>query len=196
MDTIQTIGSTLKKEGDYERDAIHIAIMPVIVDDDYMAPGSEVKFVPGSKDTVRCVTNYSEQGIGIIDPYINRFNGVLRKGDKVWLFLRPNSVTGMRHHWKHPGIDDQEVITNQSEIWLLNFADRYGMAFDEMVQIAKDGTDNAEGGDCIVANAVDIHSAEDLDAGDYDLFWTHMEAFTNMKFDDAHRKRVGWSCTC
>ncbi len=196
MDPIQTIGTVLKPKGDYERDAIHIAIMPVIVEEDYASPGDEVKFAPDSKDTVRRVTNYGEKGIGIIDPYIHR-HGAIRKGDKVWLFLHPNSVTGMRHHWKHPGIDDRKIVTNQSELWLHNFADRYGMNFDDMIRIAKEGLDTDEGGgDWITANAVDVHSAKDLDDGDYDLFWTHMEAFTNLKFDEKHRSRVGWSCSC
>lgn len=51
MDPIKTIGKPLT--GHEERDAIHIAIMPVVTAEDYMRPGESVSFVYGTTNMVK-----------------------------------------------------------------------------------------------------------------------------------------------
>ena len=86
-DPIKTIGR--QPEADAQRDAIHVAIMPVICGD-FLSPGARVQFAPGSKDTVIAVpgAEYHENYLGVIDPFLGL---VATKGARVWLFLKPGN---------------------------------------------------------------------------------------------------------
>lgn len=78
------------------RDAIHVAIIPVVARQD-LNPGEHVgldkNYIEGYG-----VTNYSTPKVGIIDPYITE---PIKKGDLVYLCLYPNTVEDMTHSWKH-----------------------------------------------------------------------------------------------
>lgn len=79
-----------------ERDAIHIAVIPLVADNSFSA-GMQVLLSKDGKAS-------SEEGtvIGIVDPFLNV---EISRGDRFWVFLYPNTVTGMKHHWSHPVID-------------------------------------------------------------------------------------------
>lgn len=180
MDPLSTIGKTLNKKNHPKRDAIHIAIVPVILDDGYFSPGIKVKLAPQGGGVVRPVTCYDEKGIGILDPY---HEGRFKKGDVVWCFMHPNSTRGIRHDWSNPDVDEFKPACNKHELWLKNFADRYGMNFERMIRIArKPEVVGGEIQDWIIANAVDLHNRKELDKGDEDLFWSHLEKFTGDVF--------------
>ena len=85
-----------------ERDAVHIAIAPVIAGED-LEPGEDVGFIQGSKTHV---TSRTMAVIGIVDPFLT---GTVRAGQSFYMLLFPNSVTGMRHHWSHPSFKEEEV---------------------------------------------------------------------------------------
>lgn len=76
---------------DSRRDAIHFAVAPVVADTD-LRPGDHVGVADGraSRDGA---------AVGIVDPFLK---GVVRKGQRFWLFLYPNTVTSLRHVWTHP----------------------------------------------------------------------------------------------
>lgn len=80
---------------DRQRDAIHIALAPVEAAEK-LSPGQHVGFVY-SNDTNH-VGSVSET-IGIVDPFLTQD---VQPGQRFWLFLYPNSVTGLRHIWSHP----------------------------------------------------------------------------------------------
>jgi hypothetical protein len=168
-----------------ERDAIHIAVLPVTAEDDWLAPGACVKLVPGTTDHVREAKNYAA-ALGVVDPFLSRS---VRKGQRFFVFLTPNTVTGMRHHWTLPAIDEPQQL-GDAEKWLRDFADRYGMNYDEMLSTAN------EGDDYITAVGQDLHGKHELEAGEYEEFWRYVEQVTGRKFDDEHRESVGWTCTC
>lgn len=187
MDPIRTIGTKLK--GDEKRDAVHFAILPVIIDDEYAYAGNNVEFTVGSTEKVRTCHRHGNPGLGIIDPFLQES---LRMGDRCWLFLHPNSVQGMRHEWFHPDIDDPAPISSESERWLRTFANSYGMDYDEVLEIAQgQGEDNY-----FCANGRDLHSRDELKDGEYELFWSHIEKITGKVFDGNHRHNIGWSCSC
>lgn len=193
-DPSKSLGQTLT--GEEERDAIHVAILPCICEDDWLSPGQAVELVIGTHDRI-CATRNDRPGLGIVDPFLT---DSVRQGDRVWVFLRPGTVTGMRHHWSHPDIPEPQdaearVATQvyqklqgpeyESKTWLQRFAQKWQFDYDEMVSTAAAG-----GGYIIASNDLGIPEEE------IEEFWGHMEIFTGKKFSDAHRQGVGFSCSC
>jgi hypothetical protein len=86
-------------DGDRRRDAIHIAVAPVtaaVTAGEDLGPGWHVGFIrTGDTETV----GPSDQPIGLVDPFLQQ---PVRKGERFWLFLYPNTITGLRHVWTHP----------------------------------------------------------------------------------------------
>ena len=186
MDPIKTIGKLLN--GEEQRDAIHIAILPVIVDD-HLSAGDTVKFVYGSTDKVRYAPE--ENSIGVIDPFLEDYIPI---GSRVWLFLKPNSITGIRHEWTHPAVDNPIICDNVSERWLREFADKWNFDYDQMIATAS-SLPEAEWGNYITARGKDLHDREEL-GEDHDLFWAHLELLVGKQFNTVHREKVGWTCSC
>jgi len=83
--------------GEHRRDAIHVAVLPVTAAEP-LQPGCDVGFVTGSRGAV---SQDSDNPIGIVDPFLR---DTLQAGERFWLFIYPNTVTGMRHVWSHPAL--------------------------------------------------------------------------------------------
>jgi hypothetical protein len=190
MDPIQSIGQKLR--GDELRDAIHIAILPVVCGEDYLHAGEEVGLVYGTTNTVkRKQSVYGHEVLGVIDPFLHSMESMmLKKGDVVWCFLRPGTITGLRHEWVHPALDEQRPPKNESEAWLRKFADKWNFNYNEMIS----GAQEDEG--YVVAMGLDLHSRSELDDGDEALFWQHIKNLTGFEASDQHREKFGWSCSC
>ncbi|HVK17304.1 MAG TPA: hypothetical protein VM533_10175 [Fimbriiglobus sp.] len=91
---------SLIDDGDRRRDAVHIAVAPVTAAGT-LAPGQHVGFVSeGNLETV----GVSESPIGIVDPFLRE---PVQKGERFWLFVYPNTITGLRHVWTHPAFQAQ-----------------------------------------------------------------------------------------
>jgi hypothetical protein len=85
----------LIKDGDRRRDAIHIAVAPVTAAE-VLRPGQHVGLVrPGDLEAV----GPCDKPLGIVDPFLP---GPVEPGQRFWLFLYPNTITGLRHVWTHP----------------------------------------------------------------------------------------------
>jgi len=183
MTNQERIGKLL--DADATRDAVHIAVLPVIADAD-IYPGEQVKLVYGTTDrAVRA--GYNRPGIGVADPFLKDY---IEAGQRFFVFIHPNTVIGMRHVWEHPAIDNVQFPINASELWLRQFADRWNFDYDELIQGAQAGA-----GGYVVASGMDLHSGTEL-GPDHDLFWTHLENLTGKTFEVEHRQNFGWSCSC
>jgi hypothetical protein len=100
-------------EGDDEkRDAIHVAIAPVVADE-RLWPGQDVGFIDNSLERV----GVSDRPIGIVDPFLT---SAVCPDDRFWLLLYPGSVTSMRHEWLHPSFHERKT-REESEAWLRQF---------------------------------------------------------------------------
>ncbi len=88
---------------DARRDAIHIALAPVIADHD-MWPGAHIG--PTSRGTFG---EECDRCAGIADPFRN---DRIEKGDRIWIMLYPGSISSLRHvftHWAfRPKVPGQE----------------------------------------------------------------------------------------
>lgn len=190
-DTQHNVGKIIK-EG--ERDAIHIAVMPVIAHAE-LSVGEDIGYSNG-KTT-------SNNPIGIVDPFLKE---TVEEGEMFYMFLYPNSITSLKHLWTHPNVNDEIVETvaptkKESEIWLRNFIDQGDCPGYDVLIAAVEGKD--------------IHTVkgyEDVDWAGYSIdheyfhfsgldahseipeeFWVHMENVTGKKIK---YKPASFSCSC
>lgn len=119
---------------DQKRDAIHIAIAPVVAAE-ILKPGEHVGiYADGTASGLI-------EPIGIVDPFLNR---PVQKGEKFWLCLYQQTVTGMRHQWSHPSfVEDAEVsvrptASNRSRVWLFDYAKQIDLTYERLMDGAKE----------------------------------------------------------
>lgn len=75
----------LVPEHEYRRDAVHVAIAPVTALE-RLEPGQHVG-LDGSS---------SHPHVGVVDPFLT---SPVEVGQRFWLCMYPNTVTGIRHIW-------------------------------------------------------------------------------------------------
>jgi hypothetical protein len=201
---LTTIGHRLPSDGKEGRDAIHIAITPMVAGE-RLVPGQRVtmRADPGARFTA--VPASGDKGIGIVDPFLD-LNTVIWPGDRFWLFLHPGSITSLRHEWTHPAfgppataadegafLDEQEArkevrvkrAVDVSEQWLRRFASDIGETYETLMVGANKYADNGE------ALYVGEHAVDDFD----DTFWDHYEIVTGRSVDPVLRGNF-FQCGC
>src|SRR5687768_16079234 len=89
-----------------QRDAVHIAIAPVIANE-RLKPGQPIGFKTPGDPTI--VTGRGTRSIGIVDPFLME---EVVAGERFYIFLYPQTITSLRHDWTHPAFD-QVVPTSQ-----------------------------------------------------------------------------------
>lgn len=156
-------------DGHRNRDAVHNAITPVTADQNLM-PGSKVVLV--GSEHVRAATG-TEEWDGVIDPFLTV--PVLR-GQRCWLWMKPGSITSLRHDWEHPAFK-REAMTN-SQQWLSDFADRNDHSLEEVMDAAESGYIGGDPG-------VEVP----------DEFWEHYERVTGAPVP-AKKRSSYFSCSC
>lgn len=184
---------------DAVRDAIHVAVIPLIAGEDLYE--SRVQLKIGTKNVaLRVKDDYGGESIGVVNPWHPVADGdcgaVVRKGETFYCLLNPGTVTGMRHHFVHPAFDDESVVVDDSELWLRQFAQEWSFDFDELIKVGVNVQNATEDWQYwITACGVDLHSRGEL-GDDYDLFWYHLERHTGKQVDIEKRELLGWSCSC
>lgn len=88
------------------RDAVHIAVIPVTAEHD-ISPGTAVA-VFHKPEVGWEAYSVIEGEVGIVDPFLK---DNVKKGEKFWLFLLPNTVTSLRHYWTSPNFTNR-VLDN------------------------------------------------------------------------------------
>src|SRR6185503_14302303 len=106
MTEVTIVGKLLDKPE--ERDAIHIAVAPVIAGEP-LQPGQHIGLQ--GTDTETATSEPSSGWIGIVDPFLPH---LVNKGDRFWMFLYPNTITSLKHQWTHPAFGP-EVFTGASK---------------------------------------------------------------------------------
>jgi hypothetical protein len=83
----------------HARDAVHIAIAPV---------EAAERLLPGQRIGVTFDGKAAPAGrvkpIGIVDPFLA---DTVQPGQWFYMCLFPNSVTGLRHAWRHPSFSEE-----------------------------------------------------------------------------------------
>lgn len=91
---METLGTVPIPESS-KRDAIHIAVFPVV---------SQTRLIPGMH-VDKEGTTFGEF-VGIVDPFLEK---IVEPGQRVWVYLYPRTITGLRHVWTHPSFEDEAV---------------------------------------------------------------------------------------
>ena len=118
---------------DAEKDAVHVAVAPVIAGEK-LYPGQHIILVGGKAKA-------TQTGIGIVDPYLTT---PVNEDQPFWLFLYPNTITSLRHDWSHPAfpakpnnqIPDGNV--EESKRWLENLASDGRVSYEDLMVMAED----------------------------------------------------------
>lgn len=84
----------LLPDHEHRRDAVHIAIAPVTAAVE-LEPGQHVGLLEGSKE----FAGPSDKPLGVVDPFLKE---PIQPNQRFWLFLYPETITGLRHVWTHP----------------------------------------------------------------------------------------------
>ena len=138
-DALETMGKILDNDfpiGD--RDAVHVAVICAVANCTLNA-GEPVVYKDGKAQL--CTSWNEEISVGIVDPFLKE---VVREGQKFWLFIKPRTVTSLKHDWDHPAIPadirtrrkTEAQITqerNEAEEWLKNWAKREHADWDEVL---------------------------------------------------------------
>lgn len=174
------LGSTPDSKA--ERDAVHVAIIPMEASEK-LRPGQRVGIV-GEK-----LAGPLGKVVGVVDPFLR---ASVLKGERFWLFLLPNTVTGMRHHWAHPMFPDVPVVEEgdkaAAEKWLREQCETLGCRFDDLVS---DDSELVTGGWLIT----DMNeTARDHWYDIKDEFWKQRAIYTGK--DIAEDDRGCFSCSC
>ena len=104
------VGQIISSRDVAHRDAIHVAVAPVI---------AAVPLKPGQHVGLRedRATDRATP-IGIVDPYLKN---MVQAGEAFYLFLYPGSIQSLRHEWTHPALpSDKEK--EEAMVWLAIFA--------------------------------------------------------------------------
>lgn len=181
-------------DGSQERDAIHVAIAPVFAHDK-LAPGQHIGFYL-EKDLL--VTSKAEKKIGIVDPYLKE---LVMPSQQFWMFLYPNTVTGMRHHWQHPSFDNltpseegvmDNVSVEASKVFLKEFAEKCGMTYTNCINRIRSWI---ESGQVWVE-----HNSECARDGWYDVdkdeLWKHLKIAEGLEKPEDTDWSAPFSCSC
>lgn len=177
---------------DSERDAIHVAVVPMVAAYP-LRPGQQVRLIDGGAGPATDI-------VGVVDPYLT---DVVPKGGMFWLCLLPNTVTDMRHHWTHPAFDHAENIVGlpskeESEAWLRGFADTADCPdYDTLLKAASGGVieciDPAHYKTYTIDDDYLFFSGRDAHGEIPSEFWDHVENITGKPCPSKPRL---FSCSC
>ena len=153
-------------EGSAARDAVHIAIAPVVAGE-LLNPGDHVGLEDG-KAVKRM------RPIGIVDPFIRV---AVLAGERFFMLLYPQTVTGLRHEWNHPAFEVEATpaaAPSPSVSWLIDFAHSIGIDYDDLIEGAKIYLRSGHSIECPAMEWKETPPE----------FWGHYEKATGEKVDD------------
>lgn len=201
------LGHLITEDGpEIRRDAVHIAVIPMIAETDLYA-GDSVALTPDCKKAFRRsrvnrswnnenqeVTEVPQEGaVGIVDPFLL---GSVPAGSRFWLFIFPGQVTTLQHAWTHPAFPDSEQARPpagskaESEAWLRAYAIRFydystpEEGYRKLLEQMVSGTICYEG--------TDMHDRCDLVDADELRRHTEIVLGRRINYDDFEY----FSCTC
>jgi hypothetical protein len=178
-DALETLGQIIDET--QKRDAIHIAVLPIVAAERLHA-GQDVGITAGGAST-------KVNHVGIVDPFLKV---PVHPGQRFWLLLYPRMVTSLRHVWSHPAFTDDETAPDPrgakslAEATVRAMADEAGISYEEMLESAREFAKSQD-------YRCDGGRWEGVYAGDD--FWNAYEIVTGEKVDEDKRGGI-FTCSC
>lgn len=194
-----TLGQLLN--GNEGRDAVHVAIAPVVAAE-RMRPGEHVGFmVKGNCELVG--PGPGPGSIGIVDPFLMK---PVEQGQRFWMFLYPNTIQSLRHEWVHPAfpavadVVPPKPTKAESEAWLREFVRTSDCPDYDTLIAAASGQDiespDPEWYGTYRNDGEYLHfSGRDAHGDIPPEFWDHVENVTG-KTIPRHDRATSFSCSC
>lgn len=158
--------------GEAYRDAVHIAIAPVIASGNFKS-GDHI----GVRDGIAINDNHT----GIVDPLLP--DGV-KTGQKFYIWLYPNTITSLRHNWEHPDFPKEEITQvesdedrKESKEWLTEYAKLFDLSYSDLIEA---GMTYVKHGESICLN----FDTPDEAYTQKEDFWRHFEIVTGTRVKD------------
>lgn len=175
-DAIQTkLGKII--QGEERRDATHVAVMPVVATGT-LKPGQHVAFLGGG------TVGPGAETIGVVDPFLK---APVEDVQRFWLFLYPDTITGLRHEWTHPIFDGDTKAASLA--WIEAFARTMEMTGQRLLDAANR---YVECGDWTYDNS---ERYKDADYSQLPTFWRHYEIVTGNTAD-VDKTDMPFTCSC
>lgn len=186
---VKLLGTIL--EGEHHRDAIHIAVAPVIANEK-LFPGQDIGLLPGTTNRVSAKVRRDDTH-GIVDPFLA---GPVMPEQQFFMFLYPGTITSLRHEWTHPAFKEEKVeqrtaisseLRAKSVEWLTDYASDFEMTYDDLIRAGK----------AWVERGIRCHLHFDTPDNAYSSrkeFWRHFEIVTGMIVED-HDSQM-FTCSC
>lgn len=95
-DALDTLGTIIDDTA--KRDAIHLAVEPVVAGEPLYA-GQHIGLDENGQATTK-----AKNKLGIVDPFVS---GPIPMGYKFWMVIYPRVITSLRHVWTHPTLGDE-----------------------------------------------------------------------------------------
>jgi len=145
-DALETLG-TAPLGPNEARDAIHLAVEPVIAGEKLFA-GQDIGLVQTAGGVVAMRQPVADKLLGIVDPFLN---GPVYPGDRFWLIVYPRQIKSLRHVWEHPDFEnltglEPAVLPKASKAkkaapspeqvakdWIENYAFGLGVSYDDLM---------------------------------------------------------------
>lgn len=165
------------------RDAIHIAITPVI-SEETLEPGQHVGLIYGSEIKV---SGLITPPIGIVDPFLKN---LVKPGQRFWLLLYPQTITSLRHEWTHPAFQSQHK--SDAETFLSNVSERIGCSSEALKARLDIYASGSASDDDEIQQGLNSLNEELLLAS----MWAAYETVRGVKVRDDIKKSTYFSCAC
>lgn len=178
------IGKVL--EGPGPKDAIHVAVVPVLLAED-MHPGDWVRVVGGK------AYKADEKAIGVIDPFLDEY--LLFEDTWVYMLLIPNTITNLSHEWTLEEFDSNSAfeeiprLDEDSVDWLEDFAHMHNTSYDALVVKCLEALASDNEFPYITFYGRDIHEIPDG-------FWDHFRKATGLTVLESAAEKVDFTCSC
>ena|SRR6185312_1356811 len=174
------LGHLFVADGDADRDAIHVAVIPAIAQV-FMKPGQHVAIKDGYAVPVP-----PGEGVGVVDPFLTEY---VEERERFWLCLYPGTITSLRHDWTHPAFPKVAPVSpaqGASEAWLQAFAQGVGLSYEDLLQGAREWV-----------NCGEYLNRGSLLEGEYvpEEFWHHFEVVTGTRVDEGSKESF-FTCSC
>ncbi len=144
--------------------------------------GDNVALVYGTTDKVRTLRGAEiEVPVGVVDPFLH---ARVQPGQKFWLLLYPQTITGLRHEWTHPAFaapSGEAVLASRR--WLEKKANEVGVPLEAMIEVSLRK-------DYRCGFGVQIESSEIEPE-----FWYHLQVVTGESVPTSERPAY-FHCAC